>query len=130
MFDVPVTSKPLTLAVAEQLANKQIAFDVTTRQRRWFALFLPRIDGHGNMSDPAVEAKFEVKQASKEVKESENVAEKYSAMTVSKNSEMNAGDLSPVFSAVPTHKPVKKVRPQQVSAMGQPWRTINTLTLV
>lgn len=64
------------------------------------------------MSDPAVEAKPEVKQASKEVKESENVAEKYSAMTVSKNSEMNMmGELSSVFSAVPTHKPVKKVRP-------------------
>lgn len=62
------------------------------------------------MSDPAVEAKLEVKQASKEVKESENVAEKYSAMTVSKNSEMMMGDLSPAFSAVPTHKPVKKVR--------------------
>lgn len=62
------------------------------------------------MSDPAVEVKLEVKQASKEVKESENVAEKYSAMTVSKNSEMNIGDLSSAFSAVPTHKPVKKVR--------------------
>lgn len=64
------------------------------------------------MSDPAVEAKLEVKQASKEVKESENVAEKYSAMTVSKNSEMNMGDLSPAFTALPTHKPVKKVRLQ------------------
>lgn len=64
------------------------------------------------MSDPALEAKLEVKQASKEVKESENVAEKYSAMTVSKNSEMNMGDLSPAFTAVPTHKPVKKVRLQ------------------
>lgn len=62
------------------------------------------------MSEPAVEAKVEVKQASKEVKESENAAEKYSAMTVSKNSEMNMGELaSSVFSAVPTHKPVKKV---------------------
>lgn len=62
------------------------------------------------MSDQAGEAKLEVKQASKEVKESENVAEKYSAMTVSKNSEMNMGELSSAFSAVPTHKPVKKVR--------------------
>ncbi|KAF6736504.1 putative adenosylhomocysteinase 3 [Oryzias melastigma] len=60
------------------------------------------------MSEPAVEAKVEVKQASKEVKESENAAEKYSAMTVSKNSEMNMGELASVFSAVPTHKPVKK----------------------
>lgn len=64
------------------------------------------------MSDAAGEAKLEVKQASKEVKESENVAEKYSAMTVSKNSEMNMGELSSAFSAVPTHKPVKKVRRQ------------------
>ncbi len=64
------------------------------------------------MSEPAGEAKLELKQASKEVKESENVAEKYSAMTVSKNSEMNMGELSSAFSAVPTHKPVKKVRNQ------------------
>lgn len=62
------------------------------------------------MSETAGDAKPEVKQASKEVKESENVAEKYSAMTVSKNSEINMGELSSVFSAVPTHKPVKKVR--------------------
>lgn len=62
------------------------------------------------MSEPAGEAKLEVKQASKEAKESENVAEKYSAMTVSKNTEVNMGELSPAFSAVPTHKPVKKVR--------------------
>lgn len=62
------------------------------------------------MSDQAGDTKSEVKQASKEVKESENVAEKYSAMTVSKNSEMNMGELSSSFSAVPTHKPVKKVR--------------------
>lgn len=68
------------------------------------------------MSDSAGEAKLEVKQASKEVKESENVAEKYSAMTVSKNSDMNMGELSSVFSAVPTHKPVKKVTLHQVSA--------------
>lgn len=64
------------------------------------------------MSDQAADTKLEVKQASKEVKESENVAEKYSVMTVSKNSEMNMGELSSSFSAaVPTHKPVKKVRP-------------------
>lgn len=62
------------------------------------------------MSDQAGETKLEVKQASKEAKESENVAEKYSAMTVSKNSEMNMGELSSSFSAMPTHKPVKKVR--------------------
>lgn len=60
------------------------------------------------MSDQAADTKLEVKQASKEVKESENVAEKYSAMTV-KNSEMSLGELSSSFSAVPTHKPVKKV---------------------
>lgn len=79
------------------------------------------------MSDPAVEAKLEVKQASKEVKESENVAEKYSAMTVSKNSEMNMGDLSPAFSAVPTHKPVKKVRLQPGTRKTAHWRTIYSL---
>lgn len=67
------------------------------------------------MSDQAVDTKVEMKQASKEVKESENVAEKYSAMTVSKNSEMNMGELSSSFSAVPTHKPVKKVRPGSLS---------------
>lgn len=66
------------------------------------------------MSEPVGEAKLEVKQASKEVKESENVAEKYSAMTVSKNSEITMGELSTVFSAVPTHKPVKKVSLRQV----------------
>lgn len=65
------------------------------------------------MSEPAGEAKLEVKQASKEAKESENVAEKYSAMTVSKNTEVNMGELSPAFSAVPTHKPVKKVRVEE-----------------
>lgn len=70
------------------------------------------------MSEPAGEAKLEVKQASKEAKESENVAEKYSAMTVSKNSEVNMGELSPAFSAVPTHKPVKKVR-VQVESMNK-----------
>lgn len=68
------------------------------------------------MSEPVADPKLELKQASKEVKESENVAEKYSAMTVSKNSEMNMGDLSAVFTAVPTHKPVKKVSLCQVSA--------------
>ena len=62
------------------------------------------------MSDSTVDAKLELKQASKDVKESENVAEKYSAMTVSKNSELTMGELSSVLSAVPTHKPVKKVR--------------------
>lgn len=62
------------------------------------------------MSETTGDVKADVKQASKEVKESENAAEKYSAMTVSKNSEINSGDLSSAFSAVPTHKPVKKVR--------------------
>lgn len=71
------------------------------------------------MSDQAAETKLEVKQASKEVKESENVAEKYSAMTVSKNSEMNMGELSSSFGAVPTHKPVKKVRLQSFSSSMQ-----------
>lgn len=71
------------------------------------------------MSDQAGDTKLEVKQASKEVKESENVAEKYSAMTVSKNSEMNMGELSSSFSAVPTHKPVKKVRLQSLSPSMQ-----------
>jgi hypothetical protein len=65
------------------------------------------------MSDTLGDGKLELKQASKEVKESENVAEKYSAMTVSKNSEIVMGELSvssAAFSAVPTHKTVKKVR--------------------
>lgn len=65
------------------------------------------------MSDTPGDGKLELKQASKEVKESENVAEKYSAMTVSKNSEITMGELSvssAAFSAVPIHKPVKKVR--------------------
>lgn len=74
------------------------------------------------MSDPTSDAKLEVKQASKEVKESENVAEKYSAFTVSKNSEMTMGELSSAFSAVPTHKPVKKVRHLIVAArFYSPW---------
>uniref|UniRef100_A0A8C8D534 S-adenosyl-L-homocysteine hydrolase NAD binding domain-containing protein n=1 Tax=Oncorhynchus tshawytscha TaxID=74940 RepID=A0A8C8D534_ONCTS len=63
------------------------------------------------MSDTPGDGKLELKQASKEVKESENVAEKYSAMTVSKNSEITMGELSvssAAFSAVPIHKPVKK----------------------
>lgn len=63
------------------------------------------------MSDSTGDTNLDLKQASKEVKESENVAEKYSAMTVSKNSEVTMGELSSAFSAVPTHKPVKKVRP-------------------
>lgn len=74
------------------------------------------------MSEPAGEAKLEVKQASKEAKESENVAEKYSAMTVSKNAEVNMGELSPAFSAVPTHKPVKKVRAEATKTNKQQQR--------
>lgn len=67
------------------------------------------------MTDSVVDANAaEVKQATKYVKETENVAEKYSAMTVSKNSSdvnMNVGDLpSAAFTAVPTLKSVKKVR--------------------
>lgn len=81
------------------------------------------------MSDQAADTKLEVKQASKEVKESENVAEKYSAMTVSKNSEMNMGELSSSFSAVPTHKPVKKVRLQSFSLSMQDFSNIVTTAL-
>lgn len=65
------------------------------------------------MTDAVVDSKSEVKQATKYVKETENVAEKYSAMTVSKNSDMNmnVGELpSAAFTAVPTLKSVKKVR--------------------
>lgn len=66
------------------------------------------------MTDSAVDCKTEVKQATKYVKETENVAEKYSAMTVSKNSSdvnMNVGEMpSAAFTAVPTLKSVKKVR--------------------
>ena len=54
----------------------------------------------------------DVKQATKYVKETENVAEKYSSLTVSKNSDMNmnVGELpSAAFTAVPTLKSVKKV---------------------
>ncbi|XP_068598237.1 inter-alpha-trypsin inhibitor heavy chain H3-like [Brachionichthys hirsutus] len=62
------------------------------------------------MAPPAVQNEaLETKQASKEAKESENVAEKYSAMTVGKNSDTNVAELSSAFGAVPAHKPVKKV---------------------
>lgn len=62
------------------------------------------------MTDSVVDVKSEVKQASKEFKESENVAEKYSALTVCKKSEAGAGELSAAFTAVNTHKSLKKVR--------------------
>lgn len=66
------------------------------------------------MTDSIVDSKAEVKQATKYVKETENVAEKYSVMTVSKNSSdvnMNVGEMpSAAFTAVPTLKSVKKVR--------------------
>lgn len=62
------------------------------------------------MTESVVEAKAEVKQASKEFKESENVAEKYSVLTVSKKSEATAGELPAAFTAVNTHKSLKKVR--------------------
>lgn len=66
------------------------------------------------MTDSVVDSKTEVKQATKYVKETENVAEKYSALTVSKNSSdvnMNVGEMpSAAFTAVPTLKSVKKVR--------------------
>lgn len=68
------------------------------------------------MTDSIGDGKLEVKQASKEVKESENVAEKYSAMTV-KNTDMNVGELSAAFTAVPSHKSVKKVSPGYISDM-------------
>ncbi len=65
------------------------------------------------MTDTVVDGKVDVKQATKYVKETENVAEKYSAMTVSKNSSdvnMNVGEMpSAAFTAVPTLKSVKKV---------------------
>ncbi|MEQ2224234.1 hypothetical protein ILYODFUR_005404 [Ilyodon furcidens] len=64
------------------------------------------------MTDSAVDSKTEVKQATKYVKETENVAEKYSALTVSKNTSdvnMNVGEMpSAAFTAVPTLKSVKK----------------------
>ncbi|TRZ00978.1 hypothetical protein DNTS_010318 [Danionella cerebrum] len=64
------------------------------------------------MTDCVGDAKLEAKQASKEFKESENVAEKYSAMTATKNSDvnMNVGELSAAFTAVPTLKSVKKIQ--------------------
>lgn len=62
------------------------------------------------MTDSVVDAKSEVKQASKEFKESENVAEKYSVLTVCKKSEPSAGELPAAFTAVNTHKSLKKVR--------------------
>lgn len=66
------------------------------------------------MTDSVADSKAEVKQATKYVKETENVAEKYSALTVSKNSSdvnMNVGEMpSAAFTAVPTLKSVKKVR--------------------
>lgn len=66
------------------------------------------------MSDSVVDCKADVKQATKYVKETENVAEKYSSLTVSKNSSdvnMNVGEMpSAAFTAVPTLKSVKKVR--------------------
>ncbi|XP_018589463.1 S-adenosylhomocysteine hydrolase-like protein 1 isoform X1 [Scleropages formosus] len=52
------------------------------------------------MSESACDAK-----ASKEVKESENVAEKYSSMSATRS---GGDELSCAFSAVPAHKPVKK----------------------
>ncbi|KAA8591146.1 hypothetical protein FQN60_002089 [Etheostoma spectabile] len=66
------------------------------------------------MTDSVVDSKAEVKQATKYVKETENVAEKYSALTVSKNSSdvnMNVGEMpSAAFTAVPTLKSVKKIQ--------------------
>ncbi|XP_068453424.1 S-adenosylhomocysteine hydrolase-like protein 1 isoform X1 [Clinocottus analis] len=66
------------------------------------------------MTDTVVDSKAEVKQATKYVKETENVAEKYSALTVSKNSSdvnMNVGEMpSAAFTAVPTLKSVKKIQ--------------------
>lgn len=63
------------------------------------------------MTDSGGDVKVEAKQASKEFKESENVAEKYSAITGTKNDvNMNVGELPAAFTAVPTHKSVKKVR--------------------
>ncbi|KAF1390580.1 hypothetical protein EPR50_G00077430 [Perca flavescens] len=66
------------------------------------------------MTDSVGDSKAEVKQATKYVKETENVAEKYSALTVSKNSSdvnMNVGEMpSAAFTAVPTLKSVKKIQ--------------------
>ena len=83
------------------------------------------------MSESAGDGKLEMKQASKEVKESENVAEKYSAMTVSRNSDVNMGDLSSAFSAVTTHKSVKKVGSDsetRLSFVGKTMRATTPLT--
>ncbi|XP_072306166.1 S-adenosylhomocysteine hydrolase-like protein 1 isoform X1 [Eucyclogobius newberryi] len=66
------------------------------------------------MTDSELDGKTEVKQGTKYVKETENVAEKYSALTVSKNSSdvnMNVGEVSSAaFSAVPSMKSVKKIQ--------------------
>lgn len=77
------------------------------------------------MTDSVVDCKTEVKQATKYVKETENVAEKYSALTVSKNSSdvnMNVGEMpSAAFTAVPTLKSVKKVRSVMPAINGCHW---------
>lgn len=77
------------------------------------------------MTDSVVDCKTEVKQATKYVKETENVAEKYSALTVSKNSSdvnMNVGEMpSAAFTAVPTLKSVKKVRTVMPAISGCHW---------
>lgn len=79
------------------------------------------------MTDSVADCKTEVKQATKYVKETENVAEKYSALTVSKNSSdvnMNVGEMpSAAFTAVPTLKSVKKVRAAVPAICGcrRPW---------
>lgn len=77
------------------------------------------------MTDSVVDCKTEVKQATKYVKETENVAEKYSALTVSKNSSdvnMNVGEMpSAAFTAVPTLKSVKKVRTVMPAINGCQW---------
>lgn len=77
------------------------------------------------MTDSVVDCKTEVKQATKYVKETENVAEKYSALTVSKNSSdvnMNVGEMpSAAFTAVPTLKSVKKVRTVMPAINGRHW---------
>lgn len=79
------------------------------------------------MTEAIKDAKLlEVKQASKEVKESENVAEKYSAMTV-RTAEMNVEELSAAFTAVPTHKSVKKVSRSSRLFTRQTCCRINTM---
>lgn len=76
------------------------------------------------MTDSVVDSKAEVKQATKYVKETENVAEKYSALTVSKNSSdvnMNVGEMpSAAFTAVPTLKSVKKVSERDARHQSRP----------